>query len=61
MHVVTLGMFLAFRRSSTSKRISMETPNSKRSLIILSILSFGDISSWDTTDLFLFCDPSGVG
>ena len=56
--LLTLGMFLALRRSSTSKSTSMGTPNSKRSLTILSMRSAGFIWSVGKARCFL---PSGVG
>ncbi len=54
----TLGMFLLLSKSSTSKRRSTGTPNSKRSLMIFSILSLGFMCSSGRERCLL---PRGVG
>ena len=55
---LTLGMFFAFTRSSTSNRTSIGTPNSNRSLMIRSTRSRVFIWSVGAALCFL---PRGVG
>ena len=55
--LLTFGMFFALTRSSTSKRTSIDTPNSKRSLIIFSTRSLVFMS----VGAALCFLPSGVG